>query len=90
MWSRTFLKGLDSDDNTTNFALHYRCAAGTWLEWINYTSIACVPEEGCSNDYMGSVKRKGVFEHVQNAQIKIQPAHVQSLIRAFALHSYIL
>ena len=39
---------------------------------------------------MDRAKRKGVFEHAQNAQIQIYPAHAQSLIRAFALHWYIL
>ena len=34
-------------------------------------------------------KRKGVFEHAQNAQIQIHPAHVRNIIRDFALHSYI-
>ena len=35
--------------------------------------------------YMGHVKRESVFEHAQNTQIQIHPAHVQSLIWAFAL-----
>ena len=39
---------------------------------------------------MVHAKPKGVFEHVQIAQIQIDIAHVQSLIRAFALHWYIL
>ena len=40
--------------------------------------------------YSGRAKRKDVFEHAQNAQIQIYPKHAQSLIRAFALHWYIL
>ena len=42
--------------------------------------------------YMDYVKPKGVCEHAQflNAQIQIYPGHAQSLIRALALHSYIL
>ena len=39
---------------------------------------------------MGRPKWKYVFEHAQNAQIQIHPTHAQSLIRAFALHWYIL
>ena len=39
---------------------------------------------------MGCAKLKSVFEHAQNAQIQIHPTHVQSLMRAFALHRYIL
>ena len=31
-----------------------------------------------SLNVMDRVKRKSVFEHVQNAQIQIQPVHVQS------------
>ena len=42
------------------------------------------------NDDMGGAKRKCVFEHAQNEQIQIHPAHVQSIIRVFALYSYIL
>ena len=34
-------------------------------------------------------KKKVSFEHAQNGQIQINPAHVQSLNRAFALHWYI-
>ena len=37
---------------------------------------------------MGSAKQEGVFEYAQNAQIQIRPAHAQSLIQAFALHSF--
>ena len=33
---------------------------------------------------------KSVFEHAQNAQIQIHPAHVQSHIRLFALNWYLL
>ena len=40
--------------------------------------------------YMGHVKRKRVFEHVQNAKIQIYPVNAQSLIRAFTLHWYII
>ena len=36
--------------------------------------------------YIGHLKQKALFEHVQNTH----PAHVQNLIRAFALHLYIL
>ena len=39
---------------------------------------------------MGYVKQKCVLEHVQNAQIQIHTTYVQSLIRPFALHWYIL
>ena len=39
--------------------------------------------------HMGRVKRKRVFEHAQNAYSD-HPGHVRSIIRAFALHSYIL
>ena len=39
---------------------------------------------------MGHVKRKDVFEHVQNAQIQIHPTHAQTLIRGVSLHLYIL
>ena len=39
--------------------------------------------------HMGLVKRKSVFEHAQNA-CSDHPAHVQSIIRAFALNSCIL
>ena len=38
---------------------------------------------------MGRAKRKGVFEHAQNAQIQIHPKYSQSLIRVFAIHWYI-
>ena len=40
--------------------------------------------------HMGRVNRKHVFEHAQNAQIKIHTAHAQILIRVFAQHWYIL
>ena len=40
--------------------------------------------------YMDHVKRKGVFEHAQNAQIQIHPAHAHNFIRTFVLHWYIL
>ena len=40
--------------------------------------------------YTGRVKQKGAFEHAQNAPIQIHVTHVQSLIRAFSHHSYIL
>ena len=40
--------------------------------------------------YMDHVKRKGVFEHAQNAQIQIRTAHAQSLIRTIPLNWYIL
>ena len=33
---------------------------------------------------------ENVFEHAQNVQIKIHPTHAQSVIRALALHGYIL
>ena len=39
---------------------------------------------------MGLVKGKRVFEHAQNAQIQLHPAPEQSIIRVFALYSYIL
>ena len=39
---------------------------------------------------MGRAKRKVVFEHAQIAQIPIYPANMQSLIRAFALHWYMI
>ena len=39
---------------------------------------------------MGGAKLKGVFEHAQNAQIQIYPAHAQSHIRSFAFRLYIL
>ena len=39
---------------------------------------------------MDHVMRKGVVEHAQNAHIQIYIAHASSLIRAFALHWYIL
>ena len=38
---------------------------------------------------MGTIKQKSVFEHEQNANSD-HSAHAQSIIRAFALHSYIL
>ena len=38
---------------------------------------------------MNRIKRKNAFEHAQNDQIQIN-AHVQSVIRGFALHLYIL
>ena len=38
---------------------------------------------------MNRVKRKIVFKHALNADID-HPAHAQSIIRAFALHLYIL
>ena len=40
--------------------------------------------------YLGHTKRKGVYEHAQNTQIQIHPAHAPSLIRVFALHRYVL
>ena len=39
--------------------------------------------------YMDCVKRKRAFGHAQNAHTN-HSAHAQSIIRAFALHSYIL
>ena len=39
---------------------------------------------------MRRAKQKYVFEYAQNAQIQIHPTHAQRLIRAFALHWYIL
>ena len=41
-------------------------------------------------DHLGRDKRNGAFESAQNAQIQIHIAHAQSLIRAFALHWYII
>ena len=38
---------------------------------------------------MGRIKRKGTFKNTQNAHSDY-PAHAQSIIRAFALHLYIL
>ena len=40
--------------------------------------------------YMSLTKRKGVFEHAQNAHIQIQSTRAQSLIWVFALNWYIL
>ena len=39
-------------------------------------------------DYMCHVKWKGTFEQAQNVRAH-QPAHAQSLTRAFAVHEYI-
>ena len=39
---------------------------------------------------MHDKQKKCVFEHVENAQNQIHPVHEQSLIKAFACHSYIL
>ena len=39
---------------------------------------------------MGRAKQKGVFEHVQNAQIQMYPKHAQRYIPVFAFHWYIL
>ena len=36
--------------------------------------------------HLGRVKRKCPFEHAQDLQNQVHPTHVQSLIRAFALH----
>ena len=41
-----------------------------------------------SKVYMGCIKRKCVFEHMYADSD--DPAHAQSIIWAFALHSYIL
>ena len=38
--------------------------------------------------YLGRAKLEGVFEQAQNAHIQIHIAHVQSLIRPFALHLF--
>ena len=34
----------------------------------------------------GRAKRKGVFEHAQNAHIQINHTHAQSIIQAFSLY----
>ena len=56
-----------------------------WYYWILWTF-----ETFGLIHYMGRAKRKCSFELVQNAQIQVHPTHAKSLIRAFALHWYIL
>ena len=41
-------------------------------------------------EQMSRVKRKGAFENAQISADSDNPAYAQSIIRAFALHSYIL
>ena len=40
--------------------------------------------------HVGRVKRKGVFEYAQNAQIQIHSAHAQKSFLEFVLRWYIL
>ena len=40
--------------------------------------------------YVGRAKWKYIFEHAQNAQIQIHPAHAQIIARVSTLYLYIL
>ena len=65
--------------NTSNWIIYY---FGDSLE-LNFLPIRRQLSIGRAN-------WKRVFQHAQNAQVQIRYVHAQSLIRAFALHYYIL
>ena len=59
-------------------------------EWTKRRETITVSLKGFDIFGMGRVKRKSAFKHAQNAHISDHSAHVQSIIRAFVLHSYIM
>ena len=62
--------------NKTSFSKYFFIETGFHMLWFYVNKLYVIQYA-----YMGRVKRKGVFERAQNAQIQIHPAHAQNLIR---------
>ena len=56
---------------------------------INTKRTSAIPENATVQMHtcntLGRTKRKGAFEHAQNAQLRIYTSHAQSSIRSFAI-----